>query len=171
MENLDCIEIDKDMKEDRKLAERFLLGYDKELKDYKRQKEEFLTVPKEVSMGGRSNLPGKPVEAQAIKSAQYDSEHAEYGWLRAVEYALRTFGERKRIFISVRQEAAVKGNCNDGPGRRGWVVYTQRRYSEEICKRFLNAHGWLGERTVKAWWAQILDCVVEMHLRLQNKNF
>ena len=170
MGSLDFVEIDKDMKADRKLAERFLLGYDHELSEYAKQKEEFLAAPREIS-AGRGNLPGKPVEAQAIKSAQYDAEHEEYGWLRAVEVALRTFGERKRIFISVRQEAAAKGNCNDGPGRRGWVVYTQRRYSEEICKRFLNAHGWLGERTVKAWWSQILDCVVEMHLRLQNKNF
>ena len=50
------------------------------------------------------------------------------------------------------------------------MVYTQRRYAEEIEKRFINADGWLGERTVKAWWSQILDCIVEIHLRLEIKK-
>ena len=162
-----------DMQDDRKIAERFILNFEAEQKKYDMAKRDYFDSQQRniEKVGGKGNLPGNPTQAQAIRSAQYDEDNPSYLWLKAVEIALRTFGERKRIFISVRQEVASKGNCNDGPGRRGWVVYTQRRYSEEISKRFLNAHGWLGERTVKAWWSQILDCVVEMHLRLQNKNF
>ncbi len=163
-----------DMQDDRKIAERFILNFEAEQKKYDMAKRDYFESQKRnvEKAGGKGNMPGNPTQAQAIKSAQYDEDNPSYLWLKAVEIALRTFGERKRIFISVRQEAAQRGCYNVGrPGRRGWVVYTQRRYSEEICKRFLNAHGWLGERTVKAWWSQILDCVVEMHLRLQNKNF
>ena len=118
--------------------------------------------------GRRGGLPGRPVETLAIRSAQYDMEATRYLWLKAVEIALRTFGERKRIFIDVRREAETRGNYREGlPGRRAWVVYTQRRYNEEIQNRFINANGWMAERTVKAWWSQILDCIVEIHLRLK----
>ena len=108
------------------------------------------------------------MEAKAIRAAQYDMERPEYLWLKAVDVALRTFGERKRIFITVRQEAA-RLEHGAGPGRRGWVVYTQRRYCEEIEKRFLNVHGWMGERTIREWWGRVVDCVVEVHLRLKAK--
>lgn len=171
MEN-DYTDLVKGMDSDRKQAEHFILDYEAELRDYEAKKKEYLESQRmEEKVGGKSNLPGKPVEAKAIKSADYDYEHDDYWWLKAVDIALRTFGERKRIFINVRKEAAANGNYNDGrPGRRAWVVYTQRRYAEEIQKRFINAHGWMGERTVREWWSQILNCIVEIHLRLKIKN-
>ncbi len=166
-------DIVKGMSEDRKLAEDYILNYTKHKKDYERKKREWLEQgrpPVDTNVGGgKGNLPGHPVEDMAIKSADYDIEHLRYLWLRAVEIALRTFGERKRIFISCRQEA----ECHNigGRGRHGWVVYTQRRYAEEIEKRFINADGWLGDRRIRDMWRQILDVVVEVHLRLQAKIF
>ena len=162
-----------DMQDDRKIAERFILNFEAEQKRYAIAKRDYFERQKHnvEKVGGKGNMPGNPTQAAAIRSAQYDIDNPDYLWLKAVEVALKTFGERKRIFISVRQEAEQKGCYNDGrPGRRAWVVYAQRRYSEEIGKRFLNANGWLAERTVKSWWAQILDCIVEVHLRLQIKK-
>lgn len=161
-----------DMQDDRKIAARFILNFEAEQKQYDKAKRDYLERQKRIveKVGGKGNMPGNPTQAAAIRSAQYDLDNPDYLWLQAVSIALKTFGERKRIFISVRQEAAQKGDYNGGrPGRRAWVVYTQRRYAEEIQKRFINAHGWLGERTVKAWWSQILDCIVEIHLRLEKK--
>jgi len=171
MENNDYTGLVKCMADDRKQAEYFILNHQKELREYESRKAEYLEQMKALdgnAVGGKGNLPGKPVEAQAVKSAEYDMEHPEYFWLKSVDIALRTFGERKRIFISVRREAENHGKYGAGPGRRAWVVYTQRRYAEEIEKRFLNGHGWMGERTIRAWWSQVIDCVVEMHLRLKN---
>jgi hypothetical protein len=111
-------------------------------------------------------LPGAPVEDAAIKSVDYDYRQAEYLWLKAVEIALRTFGERKRIFIACRQEAE-RHNVG-GRGRHGWVVYSQRRYCEEIEKRFINASGWMSDKTIRLWWRQILDRIVEIRLRLKK---
>ena len=162
-----------DMQDDRKIAERFILNYEAEQKKYEVAKRDYFESQRHngEKVGGKSNIPGNPTQAAAIRSAQYDEDNPSYLWLKAVEIALRTFGERRRIFIAVRQEAAQNGHYNEGkPGRRAWVVYTQRRYNEEIGKRFLNASGWLGERTVKSWWAQILDCIVEIHLRLRIKK-
>ncbi len=157
------------MREDRKVAEEYILNYAVLKKEYEIQKAERMEVtrpPVDTNTGGgKSNLPGHPAEEAAVKSVSYDEVHPEYLWIRAVGIALRTFGERKRIFISCRQEA--ERHNHGGRGRHGWVVYTQRRYAEEIEDRFLNANGWLGERTIKAWWRQILDNIVEIYLRLK----
>ncbi len=164
---IDYVGLVRGMDDDRKQAEHFILYYEQELAEYKKAKQEYIEGQALDRAMGRGNLPGKPVEAKAIKSADYDEQSPQYWWLKAVETALRTFGERKHIFISVRKEAESQGNYREGqPGRRAWVVYTQRRYAEEIQKRFINAHGWMGERTVRAWWAQILDVIVEIHLRI-----
>lgn len=162
-------DIVKDMSEDRKVAEGYILNYAVLKKEYELRKAEWMErsrPPADTNTGGgKGNLPGHPVEEAAIKSAEYDAEHPEYLWLKAVGISLRTFGERKRIFISCRQEAE-RHNIG-GRGRHGWVVYTQRRYCEEIENRFINANGWLGERTVREWWRQILECIVEIRLRLK----
>lgn len=171
MEAIDYAGIVNGMYDDRKQAEHYILNYEIECDEYKQRKHDelFGSQWNPEKVGGKGNLPGKPVEAEAVRSAQYDMEHTEYWWLKAVEIALRTFGERKRIFIKVRKEAESLGQgCKPVKGRRGWVVYTQRRYSEEIQMRFINDDGWMGERTVKAWWAQILDTIVEIYLRLEK---
>lgn len=162
-------DIVKSMNEDRKLAEDFILNYENHKKDYERKKRDWLEQsrpPVDTNIGGgKGNLPGHPVEDMAIKSADYDAERPRYLWLRAVGIALRTFGERKRIFIACRQEA--EHHNIGGRGRHGWVVYTQRRYAEEIENRFINANGWMSDKTVRLWWQQILECIVEIHLRLK----
>lgn len=155
----------KEMREDRKKAEHCILFYEKEKKQYEAEKEQFLADQKNESVG-RKSMPASPTEAIAVISAQYDAEHEAYPWLKAVELALKTFGERKHIFVDVRREA--ERHCTGG--RKKWVLYTQRRYSEEIQKRFLNDIGWLGERTVRSWWYQIVNSIVEFHLRLEKKN-
>lgn len=172
MEPVDYAKLAQGMYDDRKEAEHYILDYESEWFEYEMRKyDDLFGSPRDdEKVGGKSNLPGKPTETMAIRSAQYDEDSPVYWWLKAVETAMRTFGERKHIFISVRREAERQGNYREGqPGRRAWVVYTQRRYAEEIQKRFINAHGWMGERTVKAWWSQILDTVVEIHLRIAKK--
>lgn len=162
-------EIVKGMEQDRKTAERFVLNYDNERKEYEDKKQEWLNANNALAgekVGGKTNLPGSPTENAAIKVAQYDMEHPRYLWLRAVEIALKTFGERKRIFIVVRCEAEAKAQIYHG--KKSWVVYTQRRFAEELAKRYINDGGnWVSERTIKKWWAQILQRVVEIHLRLK----
>ena len=91
-----------------------------------------LPVWRGVVTGVRGGFPVAVVEAEktaVILSAHYP----EYLWLRAVEIALKTFGERKRIFITVRREADRKAQSYHG--KKSWVVFTQRRYSEEIASR------------------------------------
>ena len=162
-------DIVRGMENDRKIAEGYILNYDNERKAYEVRKQEWLSANNALAgdkVGGKTNLPGSPTENTAIKFAQYDIEHPEYFWLRAVEIALKTFGERKRIFITVRREA--ERNAQRYHGKKAWVVYTQRRYSEEIAKRYINDGGnWVSDRTIRKWWALVLDRVVEIRLRLK----
>lgn len=158
----------EDMKKDRRKAENFILNFESEKKQYEATKTEYLANQKKENEGaGRKSLPSSPTEAEAVISAQYDADSENYSWLKAVELALKTFGERKYIFLEVRREA--EKHCHGGRGRKGWVIYTQQHYSDKIQQRFINDTGWLGERTVKSWWQQIISCVVEFHLRLLAK--
>ena len=163
-------DIGADMKKDRQIAEEYLLNYARISKEYAAAKEDYLnSTPAASAAGGKSNLPGAPTEAKALRGAMYDEANASYLWLRSVEVALKTLGERKNIFIRVRREADQHNSKSCARGRRPWVIYTQRRYSEEIKKRFLSAQ-WLSEDTTRRWWREIVGRVVEIHLRISAKK-
>ena len=126
-------EIIDSMKNDRMIAEEYLLAYDDKKHEYEERRAEYLDryIPADDNIGGgKGNLPGHPVESAAIRAAQYDRNHSEYLWLKAADIALKTYGERRRIFISCRQEA--DRHARQWRGRKSWIIYTQRRYSEEI---------------------------------------
>ena len=93
-------DIGADMKKDRQIAEEYLLNYARISKEYAAAKEDYLnSTPAASAAGGKSNLPGAPTEAKALRGAMYDEANASYLWLRSVEVALKTLGERKNIFI------------------------------------------------------------------------
>lgn len=165
-------DIVKDMSEDRKVAEGYILNYAVLKKEYELRKAEWLErirPPADTNTGGgKGNLPGHPAEDAAIKSVEYDADHSEYLWLKAVGIAFRTFDAKRRIYIACRQRA--EHDSNQWRGRKSWVVYTQMSYDEEIKKHFINLNGWMSERTVRRWWRQIIDRVVEIHLRIKKFN-
>lgn len=165
-------EIVNRMREDRRIAENYILNYTVLKKEYESGKAEWMEKsrpPVDTNVGGgKSNLPGHPVEDAAIKSAEYDADHSEYLWLKAVGIAFRTFDAKRRIYIACRQRA--EHNANQWRGRKSWVVFTQMSYDKEFGKRFINSNGWMSERTVRRWWRQIIDRVVEIHLRIKNFN-
>ena len=157
------------MEDDRKNAEKYLLHYHELLADYKAAKQEYLEgMPKQASYG-RSNIPGKPTEGKAIKSVSYDEEHSdEFNWLKAVEICERTLADRKLIFLKVRRDAENHNSNTHGRGRRGWVVYAQKHFTEEVQRRFLQPEAYLSERTAHAWWDNMISFTVEAHLRLKK---
>jgi len=151
---------------DRKTAADYLLHYTARLADYERAKEEHLGMRHDAGVPGRGNLPGKPTEAQAIRSAAYDEEHMEeYIWLKAVAIAEHTLSDRKLLFLQARREAERHGRgC--GKGRPSWVSYTQARFSELVADRFLQADVELYRRTAIRWWKQIVVFAAEIHARI-----
>jgi hypothetical protein len=145
---------------DKKDAEYYLLNYEKELKSYLDAKEEFMNYKqqRDENIGGGRAGVGNPTEQIAMKGIQFDSTYPNFRWLKAVEIVQRGLGERKNMFIKVRREAEQLHHI--GKGRKGWVAYVQYRYGEEIEKRFIIPEVCTSERTIKAWWQEIIDRTV-----------
>ena len=161
----------KRIKERKKIAEDYLLDYDDRRMDYIAQKKkelESFNPPADANVGGgKSNLPGHPVESAAIRSAQYDESHDEYYWIESVRRTIRVMEDRKRVFYELRCEAE-KRNHRAGRGRRGWVLYVQRRYSERMAAEYMDDDAWISVETAKRWWHDMVNRVADIHAELKN---
>ena len=159
------------LKHDRELAEMYLLRYPTMLADYEHSKcvlSGLSIRPADENVGGgRSNIPGHPVEAAAIRSVAYDSNDM-YRWLKAVEIVERGLGERRRMLIEARRTVDRSGG-KSYRGRPAWVTATTMRYQSMIADRFIGGERQFQERTVKEWWHEIVNRVVDIHLRLSQK--
>ena len=159
------------LKHDREQAEMYLLRYPTMVKDYERNKcvlsgLSIRPVDENVG-GGRSNIPGHPAEAAAILSADYD-DNDTYRWLKAVEIVERGLGERKRMLIEARR-TVERSSGRSYRGRPAWITATTMRYQSMIADRFIGGEKQFQERTVKEWWHEIVNRVVDIHLRLSQK--
>ena len=133
---LECVEIMEQIDADLKMAERYLLHYEKELAEYEAAKAAFM-AGQQGQCGGRGNLPGKPVEAQAIRGVEFDNSYVGYPWLKAVEIVQRSLGERKNIFIQVRREAEKKKLTTEKGGRPAYLHAHQSRRGDDHHDRHL----------------------------------
>lgn len=155
----EAMDITESIASDKKLAEYYLLNYEAELQRYKEAKEEYMTYRDELDDnvgGGKSNMTGNPTEQAVLKGIRFDSTYEGYKWLKAVEIVQRGLGERKNIFIRVRREAERQNIYTIGRGRKGWVLFVQRRYAEEMEKRFIIPEVYIPERTIRKWWNDII---------------
>ena len=180
--NEEGMAIIREIESDRRTAERYLLHYHQLLKEYEKEKRVALggepvvdngqppviePVEEENLGGGRSSLPGKPTEAKAVRSATYDERHEAYAWLKAVEIVQRSLGERKNIFIEIRRSAETNAMGAKTQGRPGWVAFCQMRYQAAMEERFLDGARYVGERTIREWWNQIIGKVSDVHMRIK----
>ena len=159
------------LKHDRELAEMYLLRYPTMVKDYERNKcvlsgLSIRPVDENVG-GGRSNIPGHPAEAAAIRSVVYDSNDM-YRWLRAVEVVERGLGEWRRMLIDARRTVDRSGG-KSYQGRPAWITATTMRYQSMLADRFIGGEKQYRERTIRGWWYEIVNRVVDIHLRLSEK--
>ena len=165
----EAINITDRINQDKDDAKYYLLKYEQEYSTYINKKQEYLTYKEEVDEnvgGGKSNITGNPTERVAMKSIEFDNSYEPYKWLKAVEIVQRSLGERKNIFIKVRREADKVAHISKG--RKGWIVFVQRRYAEEMEKRFIQPVAYMSERTLQSWWYDIINQVIFV----QNKiNF
>lgn len=159
------------LKHDRELAEMYLLRYPTMVKDYERNKcvlSGLSIRPTDENVGGgRSNIPGHPAEAAAIRSVDYDCNDM-YRWLKAVEIVERGLGERRRMLIEARRTVERSGG-KSYRGRPVWVTATTMRYQSMIADRFIGGARQYNERTIREWWYEIVNRVVDIHLRLLKK--
>ena len=145
--------------EKRHEAALYILHYAEYLKAYREKKAEHMAKKKDGG-GAHSSEPGKPTETEAIASAIYDESHEEYYWLKSVEIVRRGLSERKRLFVDIRANAEkAKGHIFPS-GRKTWVPYVQKKYSEILEKRFSEKGRWLSYNVLNKWWQEIVNRVV-----------
>ncbi len=148
-------------KKDRRKAERYLLHYDKLVKDYTWRKYVYTTSEKVINIGGKSGRRISDMTAcTAIKNLEFDKKNAEeLKWLTAVRVCFAGLGERKKIFIKCRIGAEKSGYKMSTRGRHAWVVCTQQRYIQ-------NTGETISERSVIRWWRKIIDrtCTIKREL-------
>lgn len=165
----EAMDITESIASDKKLAEYYLLNYEVELQRYREAKEEYMTYKPEQDDnvgGGKGNMTGNPTEQVALRAMQFDSRYEGYKWLKAVEIVQRGLGERKNIFIRVRREAERQNIYTIGRGRKGWVLFVQRRYAEEMEKRFIVPEVYINKNTLVTWWKDIISNVNDVKNKL-----
>lgn len=147
-----------------KQAKYYILNYDAEVQSYRDKKREALSQKPDANAGGRGGGSiSRPTEVQAIKGVKFDQQYPALKWLKAVEILQRDLGERKRMFLQIRIEAA---KCHQtGRGRHGWVGYVQRRYAEALAVRFFDDAVY-AEKTIKEIWRGIVDKAVDIFLKI-----
>lgn len=157
------------MQEDKKTAEHYLLCYEKEMKQYAQELAESLARRSADGNagGGRGNLPGHPVEVQALANIHFNEQYEPYLWLKAVEMVMHRLSKQKLLFLRLRQEAYQKHASYRG--KETWVVYVQQHYAAAYEKKRARA-AYLSERTAFAWWGGIVQFVVDIYYRLQIKK-
>lgn len=156
--DLEIIDI---MRSDAEKAEYYLLFFNDELKKYENIVQDIADETPQPSgnSGGTTYKIGNPT---LDKILSIEREYPDYVWIEAVKLFQRMQGEKKLIFLRVRREAASQPQI--GRGRKGWVVYTQRRYVEELAKRFVMAevNAWHSETTIKKWWQEMINQMVSI---------
>lgn len=157
------------MKQDKKTAEHYLLCYKQEMDQYAQALAESIAdgFSDGNAGGGRGNLPGHPVEAQAIANMQFEERYEPYLWLKAIEMVMGRLSKQKLLFLRLRQEAYQKHACYRG--KETWIAYVQCRYNEIYAGKRMRA-AVLSERTASNWWNGIIQFVVDVYYRLLAKK-
>lgn len=163
------LEIINIMRNDAEKAEYFLLFFDDELKKYEEIVQDIADeTPRPCGNNGGTTY--KVSNPTLDKILNIEKEYPDYVWLEAVKLFQRMQGEKKLIFLRVRREAA--NIPQKGRGRKGWVVYTQRRYAEELAKRFVMAeeNAWHSETTIKKWWQEMINQMVSIVAAIEKSK-
>ncbi len=148
------------IEEDHRQAERVLLFYTREKKICEKKRAEYVY----------QTTSGKDPTARAAERAIFFDTHAKaVRWLRAVEILEQGMSEEKRLFLKLRREAERQKGNGFSRGRHGWVIRVQHRLAEEMEERHPGRCFWMGERTLKVWWKDMICRTAEIAARLRKK--
>ena len=142
------------IEEDHRQAEHYLLSYARERKDYAKRRAEYVYK----TTAGRD-----PTAASAERGIFYET-HA-----RAVEILEQSLPEEKQLFLRLRRDAEKQKGNGFSRGRHGWVIRVQHRLAEEMESRYPGRSFWMGERTLKVWWKDMICRTAEIAARLRKK--
>lgn len=86
-------------------------------------------------------------------------EPAADAWLLAVRMVEDHMNRRRAALLRLRREAHCRRKYYKG--KEVWMPYVQNRYMKDE---------WIGERTIRTWWHEIVDDVVNVHIRMKEEE-
>ena len=104
---------------------------------------------------------------QELAWYQREKQQETRDWLKAVEMVTDRAGDQKATFLRLRREAWRKHFYYRG--KETWVPYVQQRYMSSRAAAGTRAAIWIGERTLRAWWHDLVSAVVDVHIRIEKK--
>lgn len=156
----------KEIAENHKRAEHYLLYYQNELSDYRAARQAYIT-----RYSGKAETSGKnPTERAALRGIDFDKEYKPFLWLQAVEIVEHSLPEKKQILLKIRREVVRLHGNGFASGRSGWVVQTQQKFAA-VMERQLQPDFWIAERTLHAWWHEIITKTSEVHTMIESKKY
>ncbi|WP_337374798.1 hypothetical protein [Mitsuokella jalaludinii] len=148
------------IEEDHRQAEHYLLSYARERKDYAKRRAEYVY---------KTTAGHDPTAQSAERGIFFDTHARAAHWLRAVEILEQSLPEEKQLFLRLRRDAEKQKGNGFSRGRHGWAIRVQHRLAEEMETRYPGRSFWMGERTLKAWWKDIICRTAEIAARLRKK--
>lgn len=150
---IQALDIRSQIRSDNRMAANWLIHYCERKRDFENKKQEIIAGVKakdENVGGGRSSLPGKPVENVVCRLEAYENGNTAK-WLQTVEDVKSIVGPKKRQLLELRQECRYY--IGPDGGRPGWIAPVQQRFGEIT--------GWCpAESTLKDMWGSIVTLTV-----------
>ena len=150
-----------DFKKQDRTAAGWLLDYDYRKKAYSEAVERFSTLGATVITGlPHGSGVGNPTERKGLTLADLERQRL---WIKTVEDAERTLGEKKREFLTLRRIAESLSDTGD-VGRPSWVPFVQVRFADWHERKYGKAFV-PSDKTFRIWWNDIVDAVVRIAIR------
>ena len=105
---------------------------------------------------------------QELARYQQEKEQETGEWLKAVEMVTDRTSEEKAVFLQLRREAWHKHFYYKG--KETWVPYVQQRYASYQAEAGGERAAWVGARTLRSWWHDLVRDVAEIHTIINNKQ-
>jgi len=149
------VDIKAQIRYENRVAATWLIHYRQRKREHDERRHEIEAGLKEKDDnvgGGRSSLPGRPVESLVCKLDEHDNSNTAK-WLQVVEDTKDILGPKKLQLLELRQECRLYLSPNGG--RPGWIAPVQCRFGEIT--------GWCpAERTIQDMWRDIVALAVRV---------
>lgn len=105
---------------------------------------------------------------QELAQYQQEKDQKTRDWFKAVEMVTDGAGNQKTTFLRLRREAWRKHFYYKG--KETWVPYVQQRYASYQAEAGGERAAWVGARTLRSWWHDLVRDVAEIHTIINNKQ-
>ena len=150
-------DIAAELREDNQLISSWLIYYRERKRKVELDRDDILY--KTQQPGADRVSSSKISEPTADRACDLEEKTAKAMlWLETVDLTRRTLGPKKILLLDLRQIEAEHPITQGRKGRPGWVIWVQRRWSEEYSKMtgYPVDVCWISDGMIRNMWADIV---------------